>query len=207
MKPATIYPVVKHRNQLTLNKRRFLPVSRLFPRYETWDEEDAQGLIKEFTDTINGPAAISEAVHWATGDSRFGQALENLSEDEVDNLLDVLLDVQSSGGELWDQVLTISIKPFMDAWTYDQDRIELIARVSPDSHPEQFSSRTAQRSYWINSYNALVLHAVLKYWPLESVRDVKISFSSRVVPGKGFFYDRKITVRVKQTSLCPVPAV
>jgi Ca2+-transporting ATPase len=49
---------------------------------------------------------------------------ESLSEQEIDALLDLLLDVQSSGGELWDQVLTISIKPFMDAWTYDQDRID-----------------------------------------------------------------------------------
>ena len=63
-------------------------------------------------------------MRWATGDSRLGQVLDNLSEQEIDALLDLLLDVQSSGGELWDQVLTISIKPFMDAWTYDQDRID-----------------------------------------------------------------------------------
>ena len=80
-------------------------------------------------------------------------------------------------------------------------QVELIAQVSPDSHPEQFASRSSARSYWINSYNTLVLHAVLEYWPLESVRDVKISLSSRVVPGKGFFYDRKITVGGRQTSL------
>ena len=104
--------------------RGLLPVSRLFPRYESWDEDDARDLINEFTNTINGPQAISEAVRWATGDSRLGQVLESLSEQEIDALLDLLLDVQSSGGELWDQVLTISIKPFMDAWTYDQDRID-----------------------------------------------------------------------------------
>jgi hypothetical protein len=79
--------------------------------------------------------------------------------------------------------------------------IKLITQVSPDNHPEQFTSRSAGRSYWINSYNALVLHAVLEYWPLDSVRDVKISFSSRIVPGKGFFYDRKVTVGGKRTSL------
>jgi len=79
--------------------------------------------------------------------------------------------------------------------------IEIIAQVSPDSDPGQFPSPSSRRSYWINSYNALVLHAVLEYWPLESVRDVKISLSSRVVPGKGFFYDRKVTVGGKETSL------
>ena len=41
----------------------------------------------------------------------------------------------------------------------------------------------------------------MDYWPLESVRDVKISFTSRLVPGKGFFYDRRVVVGGKQTSL------
>ena len=80
-------------------------------------------------------------------------------------------------------------------------QVDLIARVSPDSHPELFPTSEAQRSYWINTYNTLVLHAVLDYWPLQSVRDVKISFTSRLVPGKSFFYDRKVVVGGKQTSL------
>ena len=80
-------------------------------------------------------------------------------------------------------------------------QVDLIARVSPDSHPELFPTSESQRSYWINTYNTLVLQAVLEYWPLESVRDVKISLSSRVVPGKGFFYDRKVVVGGKKTSL------
>jgi len=87
-----------------------------------------------------------------------------------------------------------------DLATLDR-QVNLIARVSPDSHAELFPTNEAQRSYWINTYNTLVLHAVLDYWPLESVRDVKISFTSRVVPGKGFFYDRKVVVGGKQTSL------
>ena len=80
-------------------------------------------------------------------------------------------------------------------------QVALIARVSPVSHPELFLTRAGQRSYWINTYNTLVLRAVLEYWPLESVRDVKISVSSRVVPGKGFFYDRKVVVGGDETSL------
>ena len=80
-------------------------------------------------------------------------------------------------------------------------QVALIARVSPVSHPELFPTRAGQRSYWINTYNTLVLRAVLEYWPLESVRDVKISVSSRVLPGKGFFYDRKVVVGGEETSL------
>ncbi len=80
-------------------------------------------------------------------------------------------------------------------------QVELIAKVSPSSHPGQFPTKTAERSYWINAYNTLVLQAVLEYWPLESVRDVKLSFSSRMVPGKGFFYDRKVIVGGEETNL------
>lgn len=80
-------------------------------------------------------------------------------------------------------------------------QVSLLARVSPESDPGQFSTPAAKRSYWINTYNTLVLQAVLDYWPLESVQDVKISISSRLVPGKGFFYDRKVTVGGKKTNL------
>jgi hypothetical protein len=87
-----------------------------------------------------------------------------------------------------------------DLGALDQQVI-LLAEVSPDSHPEQFPTPATKRSYWINTYNTLVLQAVLDYWPLESVRDVKISVTSRVVPGKGFFYDRKVIVGGKKTNL------
>jgi len=80
-------------------------------------------------------------------------------------------------------------------------QVALIARVSPVSHPQLFPTKAGQRSYWINTYNTLVLRAVLEYWPLESVRDVKISVTSRVVPGKGFFYDRKVVVGGIDTNL------
>ena len=80
-------------------------------------------------------------------------------------------------------------------------QVALLARVSPESDPGQFPTPAIKRSYWINTYNTLVLQAVLEFWPLESVRDVKISLSSRVVPGKGFFYDRKVVVGGEKTSL------
>jgi hypothetical protein len=87
-----------------------------------------------------------------------------------------------------------------DLQALDQQVI-LLAGVSPDSHPDQFPTPATKRSYWINTYNTLILQAVLEYWPLESVRDVKISVTSRVVPGKGFFYDRKVVVGGKKTNL------
>jgi hypothetical protein len=80
-------------------------------------------------------------------------------------------------------------------------QVGMLAQISPENHPEQFPDRAAQRSYWINAYNTLVLHAVLEHWPLDSVQDVKISLTSRVVPGKGFFYDRKVVVGGRETNL------
>lgn len=79
--------------------------------------------------------------------------------------------------------------------------IAAIGRLSPVSTPQQFPTPSDRRSYWINTYNALVLRAVLELWPLDSVRDVKVSLTSRVVPGKGFFYDRKVIVGGQETSL------
>jgi len=42
---------------------------------------------------------------------------------------------------------------------------------------------------------------VLDRWPLASVRDVKISLSSRLIPGKGFFYDHEVVVGGLKTNL------
>jgi uncharacterized radical SAM superfamily Fe-S cluster-containing enzyme len=94
-----------------------LPVSRYFPR-------ESRDLIDAFTDTINGPQAISEAIRWITSDGQIDGVLQDLDDAGVDRLLDVLVETQSGGDSLWDNLLTISIKPFMDAWTYDQDRVD-----------------------------------------------------------------------------------
>ena len=80
-------------------------------------------------------------------------------------------------------------------------QVALIAEVSPESHPDLFPDKASQNRYWINSYNALVVDAVLDYWPLECVKDVKVSLTSRLIPGKGFFYDRNVVVGGKKTNL------
>lgn len=80
-------------------------------------------------------------------------------------------------------------------------QVGMIARISPDTDPQQFPTRESERSYWINAYNTLVIHAVLRYWPLDSVRDVKLSFSSHIIPGKGFFYDQPVIVGGETTNL------
>lgn len=101
-----------------------VPISRYFPRYEDWGGDEARELIDAFTDTINGPDAFSEAIRWASSGGHMAKALEELEDDQVNELLDALIEAQSGEKGIWNRLLTISIKPFMDAYTYDQDRID-----------------------------------------------------------------------------------
>jgi len=47
-----------------------------------------------------------------------------------------------------------------------------VAARSPVSHPQDFPAHESQLAYWINAYNALVMHAVAQNWPVKSVRDI-----------------------------------
>ena len=117
-----------------------VPVSRYFPRFESWDSDESRELIDTFTDTINGPQAISEAIRWLTSDGQIEGVLKDLDDAGVDRLLDALIETQSGGESLWDSLLTISIKPFMDAWTYDQDRVDqcCVHILDQDGNPVSF---------------------------------------------------------------------
>ena len=48
----------------------------------------------------------------------------------------------------------------------------LIARYSPDSHPELFSTDESRLTYWLNAYNAAAMKAVVRRYPITSVQDV-----------------------------------
>jgi hypothetical protein len=78
----------------------------------------------------------------------------------------------------------------------DLDRyVALLARVSPDSHADWFPDAEDQLAYWINAYNASVLHLVLHAYPIASVRDVRppapLFFLPRVA---GFFVFQRVTL-------------
>ena len=115
-----------------------IPISRYFPRYANWSDDESRQLIDKFTDTINGPDAMQEALQWVTSSKIF----EQIDESVIDNLLDVLIEQQQSpeSNALWDSLLVISIKPFMDAWTYDQDRIDqcCVHILDADGQPVSF---------------------------------------------------------------------
>lgn len=118
-------------------RKGLLPLSRHFPRHETWQDEQARDLIDRLSDSINGPQAFAEALRWAGANNGLGAVLDDLEDAEIEELLDVLADTQAGGTALWDRLLTISIKPFMDAWTYDQDRIDqcCVHILDPQGNP------------------------------------------------------------------------
>ena len=54
--------------------------------------------------------------------------------------------------------------------------VEELAAVSPENRPDLFPTPAARLAYWINAYNAFVIHGVLRAYPLGSVRDMKLGF-------------------------------
>lgn len=66
--------------------------------------------------------------------------------------------------------------------------VDQLGAVSPDSHPALFPSREDRLAYWLNAYNALVLHAFAKDYPARKDR-------LQGLIGRGaFFFRAKFTV-------------
>jgi hypothetical protein len=73
-----------------------------------------------------------------------------------------------------------------------------LAAVSPDSHPALFPSREAKLAYWINAYNALVLHSFAADYPAKRQR-----LGNTL--GRGlFFYKTKHSVGGRGRSLAEI---
>lgn len=73
--------------------------------------------------------------------------------------------------------------------------IQQLAATSPENRPELFPTDRHRIAYWINAYNAFVLHQVIDDYPIESV----ISF--RTLWGALFFKRSKHTAGGKDYSL------
>lgn len=98
-----------------------IPVSRYFPKYDQWKDAATAAKLAPITDTFDSPEALSHALAM----SAESDALANLNDDEIDTLLDAIAAVQEQKKEAdWQGLFAIGIKPFMDAYTYDQDRID-----------------------------------------------------------------------------------
>jgi uncharacterized radical SAM superfamily Fe-S cluster-containing enzyme len=85
-----------------------MPVSRYFPRFESWAEPSVAPMVSRLSDQL--PASM----------------LDTLAESDT---LDLLLDLLGQSDDTTDwrsyrDFFVVSIKPFMDAHTYDQDRVD-----------------------------------------------------------------------------------
>jgi len=118
-----------------------VPVSRYLPRYATWADAANRGLIAAVADTFDAPGGLSGLIQgvFASG------ALESLGEDEVDRLLDLVAALPTGNRDTWDGLFAIGVKPFMDAHTYDQDRIDkcCVHIIARDGTPVSFCEYNA----------------------------------------------------------------
>jgi len=76
-----------------------------------------------------------------------------------------------------------------------------IAAQSPDSHPTAYPNEKAKFAYWLNAYNSTTLYAVVKAYPIKSVRDHKPASLYSLVKGGGFFAAQKFLFGNKAYSL------
>ena len=79
-----------------------------------------------------------------------------------------------------------------------EEFVTQMAAVGPHSHPGLFPSREERLAYWINAYNALVLHAFAAEYPEKKDRLAGLV-------GRGlFFYKRKFTVGGEKRTLADI---
>lgn len=71
--------------------------------------------------------------------------------------------------------------------------VALLAKYSPKSHPNLFSTQRGELAYWINAYNAFTMTGVLAHYPVKSVTQIRPAF--------GFFRVIKFIVGGETMSL------
>jgi hypothetical protein len=123
------------------NGERLIPVSRYLPRYRTWTSAANRDLITAVADTFDDPAGLSGLI----GKVLANGALAALDEAALDELLGLVGDLPAAGPDAWGGLFAIGVKPFMDAYTYDQDRIDkcCVHIVARDGTPVSFCEYNA----------------------------------------------------------------
>ncbi|MCH6255147.1 radical SAM protein [Puniceicoccaceae bacterium K14] len=119
-----------------------VPVSRYFPTYDQWQDEFVAKELESVSDTFDNAEGLSSMLAWSVEHG----AISKLEEDKIDELLEaVALASIGKGSAGWRGLFAIGIKPFMDAYTYDQDRIDdCCAHIaSQDGEPISFCQYNA----------------------------------------------------------------
>ena len=108
-----------------------IPVSRYFPRFEKWDNPDIAKMVARFSDRL--PTHM----------------LEEIAQDEmIETLLDLLTtDDDSKNWADYKNFIVVAIKPFMDAHSFDQDRVDrcCVHMVDRSGQPVSFCEYNAVR--------------------------------------------------------------
>ena len=126
-------------------KDGLVPVSRYLPNYSQWAEDGISQLIAAVSDTFDSAGSLGDLLQKVMSSS----AIANMEEQAVDRLLELVSSLPSELGkhdsEDWNGLFAIGIKPFMDAYTYDQDRIDkcCVHIISADGNPVSFCEYNA----------------------------------------------------------------
>lgn len=121
-----------------------VPVGRHFARYGTWSDPGVMELMDQVSQQFDAPHVFQSILTTAMANP----ALASLDDATVDTLLDHVADMQSAVGSNnpgLGGLFTVGIKPFMDAYTYDQDRIDkcCVHIISRDGTPVSFCEYNA----------------------------------------------------------------
>ena len=126
-------------------KDGLVPVSRFLPRYSEWANEGVSQLIATVSDTFDSAGSLGDLLQKVMASS----AVAEMEEKAVDHLLELVASLPAELGthasEDWNSLFAIGIKPFMDAYTYDQDRIDkcCVHIISTDGKPVSFCEYNA----------------------------------------------------------------
>lgn len=118
-----------------------VPISRYFPPYDTWAKPGVAELIAGVTDSFDDATNLHAMVQWLIQSG----ALSTLDETALDALLDQV-SASDEGQGRWGGLFAIGIKPFMDAYTFDRDRIDkcCVHVVASDGSPVSFCEYNAR---------------------------------------------------------------
>ena len=122
------------------------PISRYLPRYQKWTNPANQQMLAAVSDTFDSAGSFADLMSKVVA----SDALAELDDAALDALLDIVEQlpqeaVSSHDPQDWNGMFAIGIKPFMDAYSYDQDRIDkcCVHIISADGTPVSFCEYNA----------------------------------------------------------------
>ena len=123
-----------------------MPISRYLPRYKDWAEPANQQMIAAVSDTFDSAGSFADLMSKVVA----SDALQGLDDAALDALLDMIQELPEEAADShdplnWNGMFAIGIKPFMDAYSYDQDRIDkcCVHIISTDGKPVSFCEYNA----------------------------------------------------------------